>query len=188
MKLAEALQERADLNKKISQIGERLADNCFVQEGERPAEEPARLLDELEAAVSRLELLIAAINATNNVTKVNGRTLTETIARKDCLILRINTLEQLISKASASVTRYTRREILCARWTSLPCGRGPMPWPRSCACLTTVCRRRTGRQSLSFEHDDLQERRRTEQIFESGRVGSLIEASAISKAENVPIR
>ena len=91
MKLAEALQERADLNKKISQIGERLADNCFVQEGERPAEEPARLLDELEAAVSRLELLIAAINATNNVTKVNGRTLTETIARKDCLILRINT-------------------------------------------------------------------------------------------------
>lgn len=115
MKLAEALQERADLNKKISQIGERLADNCFVQEGERPAEEPARLLDELEAAVSRLELLIAAINATNNVTKVNGRTLTETIARKDCLILRINTLEQLISKASTSVTRYTRREIKLMR-------------------------------------------------------------------------
>ena len=75
MKLAEALQERADLNKRISQIGERLADNCFVQEGERPAEEPARLLDELEAAVSRLELLIAAINATNNVTKVNSRTI-----------------------------------------------------------------------------------------------------------------
>ena len=73
MKLAEALQERADLNKRISQIGERLADNCFVQEGERPAEEPARLLDELEAAVSRLELLIAAINATNNVTKVKDR-------------------------------------------------------------------------------------------------------------------
>ena len=65
--------------------------------------------------MSRLELLIAAINATNNVTKVNGRTLTETIARKDCLILRINTLEQLISKASASVTRYTRREIKLMR-------------------------------------------------------------------------
>ena len=38
MKLAEALQERADLNKKISQIGERLADNCFVHGGSRLAD------------------------------------------------------------------------------------------------------------------------------------------------------
>ena len=41
MKLAEALQERADLNRRIAGLSSRLADNALVQEGERPAEDPA---------------------------------------------------------------------------------------------------------------------------------------------------
>ena len=36
MKLAEALQERADLNKKISDLQGRLNQNSLVQEGEIP--------------------------------------------------------------------------------------------------------------------------------------------------------
>ncbi|MBQ9636056.1 MAG: DIP1984 family protein, partial [Acidaminococcaceae bacterium] len=72
MKLAEALQERADLNKKIAELRRRL-DNCLlVQEGEEPAEEPAQLLRELESAVERLVVLMAAINLTNCNTKSNG--------------------------------------------------------------------------------------------------------------------
>ena len=35
MKLAEALQERADLNRKISQLEERISNNVTVQEGEK---------------------------------------------------------------------------------------------------------------------------------------------------------
>ena len=38
MKLAEALQERADLNSKINELRCRLGNNATVQEGEAPAE------------------------------------------------------------------------------------------------------------------------------------------------------
>ena len=44
MKLAESLQERADLNRKIEELKQRLENNCLVQEGERPAEDPEELL------------------------------------------------------------------------------------------------------------------------------------------------
>ena len=40
MKLAEALQERADLNRTIQQLKERLDNNVLVQEGQQPAEQP----------------------------------------------------------------------------------------------------------------------------------------------------
>ena len=40
MKLAEALQERADLNRRLQQLQQRLANNAIVQEGEQPAEDP----------------------------------------------------------------------------------------------------------------------------------------------------
>ena len=43
MKLAEALQERADLNRAIQQLENRLSNNALVQEGERPAEDPQEL-------------------------------------------------------------------------------------------------------------------------------------------------
>ena len=76
MKLAEALQERADLNRKIEELRRRLANVILVQEGEEPAEEPAELLKELNAAIARLEQLMAAINLTNCRTKANGMTLT----------------------------------------------------------------------------------------------------------------
>ncbi|MEO2800040.1 DIP1984 family protein, partial [Flavonifractor plautii] len=36
MKLAEALQERADLNRNIEQLKNRLSSNALVQEGEQP--------------------------------------------------------------------------------------------------------------------------------------------------------
>ena len=38
MKLAEALQERADLNKKIEELRNRLNNCILVQEGEEPGE------------------------------------------------------------------------------------------------------------------------------------------------------
>ena len=81
MKLAEALQERADLNRKIEELRRRLGNVILVQEGEEPAEDPAELLEELNAAVARLEELMAAINLTNCRTKANGMTLTALIAR-----------------------------------------------------------------------------------------------------------
>ncbi|WP_154408098.1 DIP1984 family protein [Anaerovibrio slackiae] len=48
MKLAEALQERADIQKRLSQLRGRLLNNAKVQEGEKPVENPAELLQEMD--------------------------------------------------------------------------------------------------------------------------------------------
>ena len=50
MKLAETLQERADLNRRIEQLRYRLSNNVLVQEGEKPLRTPAALLEELESS------------------------------------------------------------------------------------------------------------------------------------------
>ena len=111
MKLAEALQERADLNRRIEQLRYRLNNNVLVQEGEKPLEDPAALLEELESSFTRLEWLIARINLTNCAVKVEGRSLTELIARRDVLSLRAEAYRRLVEEASQNTHRATRTEI-----------------------------------------------------------------------------
>ncbi len=105
MKLAEALQERADLNRRIEQLRYRLNNNVLVQEGEKPLEDPAALLEELESSFTRLEWLIARINLTNCAVKV------ELIARRDVLSLRAEAYRRLVEEASQNTHRATRTEI-----------------------------------------------------------------------------
>ena len=111
MKLAEALQERADLNRKIEELRRRLANVILVQEGEEPAEEPAELLKELNAAIARLEYLMAAINLTNCRTKANGMTLTALIAKKDALMVKLSSYRDLVYSASQNTNRARGTEI-----------------------------------------------------------------------------
>ena len=111
IKLAEALQERADLNRRIEQLRYRLNNNVLVQEGEKPLEDPASLLEELESSFTRLEWLIARINLTNCAVKVEGRSLTELIARRDVLSLRAEAYRRLVEEASQNTHRATRTEI-----------------------------------------------------------------------------
>lgn len=111
MKLAEALQERADLNRRIEQLRYRLNNNVLVQEGEKPLEDPAALLEELESSFTRLEWLFARINLTNCAVKVEGRSLTELIARRDVLSLRAEAYRRLVEEASQNTHRATRTEI-----------------------------------------------------------------------------
>lgn len=111
MKLAEALQERADLNRRIEQLRYRLSNNVLVQEGEKPLEDPAALLGELESSFTRLEWLIARINLTNCAVKVEGCSLTELIARRDVLSLRAEAYRRLVEEASQNTHRATRTEI-----------------------------------------------------------------------------
>ena len=111
MKLAEALQERADLNSKINELRSRLSNNATVQEGETPAENPAELLSQLDECAARLEELIARINATNCATVTERGTLTELIARRDCLTLRLSAYRNLVDEASCLAPRATRTEI-----------------------------------------------------------------------------
>ena len=95
MKLAEALQLRTGLQKRINQLSSRLCNNATVQEGEKPAEDPAALMEEYEDCVAQLEGLIARINRTNSETRTESGTLTELLARRDCLKLRLQTLSGL---------------------------------------------------------------------------------------------
>lgn len=111
MKLAEALQERADLNRRIEQIKSRLSNNAVVQEGEESAENPRELLEELNGCISELESFIARINLTNCKTLVNGRSLTELIAKKDCLSIKLSAYRNLVSDASQLAHRAARTEI-----------------------------------------------------------------------------
>ena len=111
MKLAEALQERADLNRQIEQLKFRLANNAITPEGEAPAEDPGQLLERLDRSVARLEELMAAINLANCRTVVDGMTLTQLIARKDCLRLKIEAYRELAEAASQTAHRATRSEI-----------------------------------------------------------------------------
>lgn len=111
MKLAEALQERADLNRRIDELRRRLENNALVQEGEDPAEDPAALLAELDGALARLETLMAQINLTNCRTRADGQTLTELIARKDALQLRLSAYRDLVYTAGQSASRARGTEI-----------------------------------------------------------------------------
>ncbi len=111
MKLAEALQARADLNRRIAQLRSRLESNALVQEGESPAEDPAALLAELDDCITQLESLIARINRTNCRTTVGTETLTDLLARRDALTLRLTAYRAFAEEASTVIPRATRSEI-----------------------------------------------------------------------------
>ena len=111
MKLATALSERAELQRKLSELGTRLNNNAKVQDGEKPSEEPKALLQELDGALTRLEELMARINLTNSKTMVDGVTVTELIAKRDCLRKRLTVLRNFLDNASSRVDRYSKTEI-----------------------------------------------------------------------------
>lgn len=112
MKLAEALSIRKDLQKRIQQIGKRLEDNVKIQEGDEPAENPKELMKELDECLKQLENLIWRINLTN-VQTVNeaGKTVTQLMAEKDVLSLRLSALRGTFDRASSQHDRYSRSEI-----------------------------------------------------------------------------
>ena len=111
MKLAEALQARADLNTRIAQLRARLNNNALVQEGESTAEDPNALLKQLNDCVSELQDMIARINLTNSTVKTEGKTLTEWIAARDALTLKLSVCRDLVNTASSAAYRARGTEI-----------------------------------------------------------------------------
>jgi hypothetical protein len=111
MKLAEALSIRADLQKKVSQLNERLKSNVKIQEGDVPAEDPKELFEELGNYLVQLEDLIYRINLTNTKTIYKGCTLTKLIAAKDVLSLRVSLMREVLNHTVEREDRYGRSEI-----------------------------------------------------------------------------
>ena len=112
MKLAAALLERADLQRRISDLGNRLNNNAKVQDGAAPFEDPAGLIEELNSDFAALESLVARINHTNDASTVEGVSLTELLAKRDCLKQRISIMRTFLDNASAPVSRYSLKEIM----------------------------------------------------------------------------
>ena len=111
VKLAEALQERAGLNRSIEQLKSRLNNNVLVQEGEETAEDPEKLKQELDHAIERLAYLITRINQTNSTAKADGQTLTELIAKKDALSLKLHIYKDIAYAGSQTSYRARNSEI-----------------------------------------------------------------------------
>ena len=111
MKLATALTERADLQRRIAEISKRLDNNAKVQEGDVPAEDPAVLLRELDGCLSRLEELVTRINLTNSTAVSDGETMTGLLAHRDVLQQRMRVMRSFLDAASCRIDRYSKAEI-----------------------------------------------------------------------------
>jgi hypothetical protein len=114
MKLAEALILRADLQKRIEQLRQRLNRNAKVQEGESPVEDPRSLLAEFDAAALELQDLIQRINRTNSSTLLDGdpaMTVADAIALRDSLRLAFGAYNDLAQAATVEHSRYSKSEI-----------------------------------------------------------------------------
>ncbi len=112
MKLAEALILRADLQKRVQQLRERLQLNALVQEGEQPSENPQELLSELDRLLTQLGALIIRINRTNIQTVFSEQmTLTDALAQRDIITMQHEIINQLANTASTRLDRYGRSEI-----------------------------------------------------------------------------
>ena len=112
MKIAEALIERADIQKRIEQLRDRLSNNALVQEGEEPAEDPTSLLSELDRLEKRLCELVARINLTNANTVSGGMTVTEMLTLRDCLAQKNDIMRDFLRAASQKWMRGRGSEIV----------------------------------------------------------------------------
>lgn len=112
MKLAEALIVRGDTQKRLAQLQDRLKRSAWVQEGETPHEDPAKLRQQVVALIKQLQDLIYQINQANMTTRLgSGMTLTEALALRDALTLHQNILRSVADAASERVDRIGRAEI-----------------------------------------------------------------------------
>lgn len=111
MKLAEALNLRADLQKRIAGLRERLIQNAKVQEGDIPSENPNELLKELYVNIQELENIIKSINQTNSATYVDDESISDMIATRDMLGLKLSVLRSFVSECANKIDRYSNTEI-----------------------------------------------------------------------------
>ncbi|HEY0738826.1 MAG TPA: DIP1984 family protein [Herpetosiphonaceae bacterium] len=121
MRLAQALILRADYQKRIEQLKQRLLSNAKVQEGDTPSEDPQALLSELGRITDDLLSLIQRINRTNAQTPFEaGQTLADALARRDVLKIQHGIYRDLAAEATTKQDRYTRSEVKFQSTVNVP--------------------------------------------------------------------
>jgi hypothetical protein len=112
VKLAAALAERSDCQKKLEEIKKRLLRSARVQEGEQPAEDSSELLAESERIFARLFELVTSINRTNaNAPFDEVKTIADAIAARDLAAKRRDLLAAVAEAASTRQDRYSKSEV-----------------------------------------------------------------------------
>jgi hypothetical protein len=112
MKLAEALVLRADSQKKMAQLKQRIERVVRVQEGEAPAEDPSLLISELEHTLNEQTTWIRKINKTNALTAFNSElSISDALAERDQLIQHRKVLSDILEHASIKQDRFSRSEV-----------------------------------------------------------------------------
>lgn len=112
MKLAEALMRRASLTEKCSLLENRANSNAFVQEGDEPADDPLRCLDEFKEINRELTELIARINRTNTKTSFReNETIADALTRRDSISRRLQSYTQLINSLTLQRPGFGGTEI-----------------------------------------------------------------------------
>ena len=112
MKLAEALIHRADLQRRLTELNQRLQQNAQYQEGEMPAELPEELLAEYRQTADALEQRVVQINQVNNrIVLPNGMSMVAALAQRDRLKAEHAMLIKLADAATPEQSRYSRSEI-----------------------------------------------------------------------------
>jgi len=121
MKLAEALVLRADYQKKVEELKNRLLKNARVQEGDVPYEEPEKLLKELDKLLTELSVLIKRINKTNTVTLIDKKkSIADLIVERDNIAARRNIFLALADAAVVKIDRYSKSEIKYVATVNVP--------------------------------------------------------------------
>ncbi len=121
MKLAEALILRADRQKRLEQLKQRVVGSAKVQEGDEPPEDPQGLIAEIERGADELLSLIQRINKTNTLTEVaSGKTLSDLLAERDVLMVRRTIYADLAKAASIVQARTSRSEVKFKSTVSVP--------------------------------------------------------------------
>jgi hypothetical protein len=112
MKLAEALLLRADQQKKQAALRSRIDANAAVQQGDKPHEDPMKLMEEFNGVTASLADLVYRINDANlRATLSDGRSLTRALADRDALVQRHAMLSAAATAANKQPDRYGVREI-----------------------------------------------------------------------------
>ena len=112
MKLAEALAERGDCQRRIEELRKRITRVARVQEGERAAENTDDLLTETERIFARLTELVSAINKTNAQTSFDkSRSISDAITERDLAAKQRDFLTAVAEAAGTRQDRYSKSEV-----------------------------------------------------------------------------
>ena len=121
MRLAEALILRADCQKRLEQLKQRIVGNAKVQEGDAPAEEPQQLIQEMETLSAELLKLVQLINKTNSVTELrSGKSLSDALAERDSIMSKRTIYSSLATASSVTQTRTSKSEVKFKSTVSVP--------------------------------------------------------------------